>query len=190
MLMAPVLVPPERENTTAAPPLVRLFPDGSLACRRNVTIAPDATVSADTVTREVAGEAAPGVTVIVGNVDVTETAPIVAPIVDGVPAVTAVNVAVYVPLPLSVVDPIVPALVPPEIVNATVAPPVVSALPAASRACKVSVAVPAALTLGLQTETSEVAAEITPGVTVTAGRVVAPGRPSIVARIVLATPAR
>jgi len=181
--MAPVLVPPERENATVAPPLVRLFPAGSLACRRNVTIAPDATVSADTVTTEVAGDAAPGVTVIVGNVDVTVLAPMVAPIVAGVPAVIAVNVAVYVPLPWSVAGDgaIVPALDPPETVNATVAPPALSALPAASRACKVSVAVPPAPMVAADAETSDVAAEITPGVTVTVGRVVATGAPSIVA---------
>src|SRR5258706_9382877 len=181
--MAPVLVPPDRENTTVAPPLVRLFPDGSLDWRRNVTIAPDATVSADTVTTEVAGEAAPGVTVIVGSVDVTGVAPMVAPILAGVPAVTAVNVAVYVPLPLSVAGDgaIVPALDPPETVNATVAPPVVRALPAASRACKVRVAVPPAPMVAADTETSDVTAEITPGVTVTLGTVVATGPPSIVA---------
>ncbi len=98
-LMTPVLVPPERENTTTAPPPVRLLPDASLAWRRKTTMAPDAIVSRETDNTDVAGEAAPAVTVIEGRVDVTALAPIVAWTVTGVPALIAVKTAVYVPLP-------------------------------------------------------------------------------------------
>ena len=63
---------------------------------------------------------------IVGNVDVAEPPPIVAEIVLVVPAVVPVNVALYVPLPLSVTLPIVPFEVPPPVnEKATISPPVV-----------------------------------------------------------------
>ena len=67
---------------------------------------------------------------------------------------------------LSVVEPMVPVLVPPVAVNTTVAPPVVMLLPAASFAVSVSV-----IRLPEFTEaaalTTEVAAEMAPGVTLT-----------------------
>ena len=54
----------------------------------------------------------------------------------------AVNVAVYVPLPLSVTEPIDPTGAPERVaVRVTVAPPVETALPPASRACTVTVVV-------------------------------------------------
>jgi hypothetical protein len=130
------------ENTTVAPPEVRSVPAASLACRVSVTCAPETTVGLDTLTRDVAVDAAPGVTVMVGRVEVTGAALIVAPMVVAVPANTLVNVAVYVPSPLSVVPPIVPVLVPPLLPNTTVSPPAVRLLPAESRACSVSVTVP------------------------------------------------
>lgn len=51
---------------------------------------------------------------IVVEAEVMALPPIVAVMVVAVPAVVPVNVAVYVPLPLSVVDPILPLEVPPE----------------------------------------------------------------------------
>src|SRR6266513_3729211 len=123
--MAPVLVPPELEKTTIAPPVVTLFPAASLPRRCRVTTAPDVTVPLEIVTGDADGEIAPGETVIVGALLVTAAPLIVAPIVVAVPASTPVNTAVYTPLPLSAVALIVPVLVPPERVNTTTAPPVV-----------------------------------------------------------------
>ena len=189
-LIEPVLTPPAWEKTTVAPPAVRLFPDASFACKRSLTTAPDAMVSAPTVSTEVTGDAAPAVTVIVGSVEVTAPAPIVACTVVLVPAATAVKIAVYVPLAWSVVGPTLPPLVPPVTVNATVDPPAVNALPAASRACSVSVAVPPEPIVSLDTVMTDVAAEITPGVTATVGGVEATGAELIVAPTVVAVPAR
>src|SRR5207245_3341274 len=64
--IVPVLVPPDRVNTTVSPPAVRLFPAASLACSVSVAVAPDTTVLLDVVTVDVVGEAVPGVTVTVG----------------------------------------------------------------------------------------------------------------------------
>ncbi len=85
--------------------------------------------------------------------------------------------------------PTLPLLVPPETVNTTVAPPVVNALPAASRACSVTVTVPPEPIVSLDTETIDVAAEIAPGVTATVGFGVVTGAALIVAPIVVAAPA-
>jgi hypothetical protein len=92
----PVLVPPEAENTTVDPPVLRLLPAASLACSVSVTALPDATVPLDTLTTDpvAAVEIAPGVTVTVGSVVVTATPPIVAPIVLALPAKTPVKIAV------------------------------------------------------------------------------------------------
>src|SRR5262245_51132162 len=88
---------------------------------------------------------APGVpaavTVTVGAVEVTGCPPIAAVMVL-VPAVVPVNVAVYVPSALSVTVENVPWPVPVPSPNATVAPPVVRAVPLASRAVRVTVLVP------------------------------------------------
>jgi hypothetical protein len=93
--IVPVLVPPPVVlNTTVEPPAVRLFPAASRACRVRVAVAPDTTVPLDVVTMDWAVDAGPGVTVIVGSVEVTTTPPMVAEIVFAVPARTAVNVAV------------------------------------------------------------------------------------------------
>jgi hypothetical protein len=50
--MVPVLVPPEREKTTVAPPEGREFPFASLAVRVSVMFDPDATVAEETVMRD------------------------------------------------------------------------------------------------------------------------------------------
>ena len=73
------------------------FPARSLACIVSVVALPDVTVALSTVTREVLTEIAPGVTVMVGSVVLMGLPPIVAPMLLAVPAVTPVNVAVYVP---------------------------------------------------------------------------------------------
>src|SRR5438552_10867425 len=92
--IVPVLVPPDRLNATVSPPVVRLFPAPSLAWSVSVAVAPDTTVPLDVVTVDVAVEAVPGVTVIVGRVELTALPPMVALIVVAVPAVPPVNVAV------------------------------------------------------------------------------------------------
>jgi hypothetical protein len=142
--IVPVLVPAPRENATVAPPTLMFTPLASLACSVIVTLDPLATVDALTFTVDVAADGGPagaGVTVIVGAVLVTAAVPRLAPMLRALPAVVAVNVAVYVPLALSVTEPIVPSLVPEPFVNVTIKPPVVFALPAASRVRSVSVAV-------------------------------------------------
>ncbi len=158
----PLLVPPETVKATVAPPIVSAFPAASRACSVSVTVPPAEIVSLDTETVDVAGEIVPGVTVTVGAVVVTGAALIVAPIVVAAPAITPVNVAVYVPLPLSVVAPIVPVLAPPEKVKATVAPPVVMLFAAASFPCNVRVTALPDATLPADVLIVEVAAEIIP----------------------------
>jgi hypothetical protein len=187
----PVLVPPEAEITTVAPPALRLLPAASLACSVSVTALPDATVPLDTLTTDpvAAVEIAPTVTVTVGSVVVTATPPIVAPTVLGVPARTPVKLAVYVPFALSVVAPIVPVLVPPAAVNTTVDPPVLRSLPAASVACSVSVTALPDTTVGADTLTADRVVEIGPTVTWTVGSVVVTATPPIVAAMVVAVPA-
>src|ERR1041384_3558803 len=205
--MGPVLGPPLVLNTTAAPPVVRLLPAASLACRVSVTVPPDMIVPLDTDTTEVVAEAAPAVTVICGRTVLTGVALIVAPIVVGVPDRIPVNVAVYVPSPLSVagLGAIDPVLMPPplELGNATVAPPVLIRLPAASFACSASSLVPPAVVVSLpaasfacsvsvlvpperidplETDTTDAAAEIGPGFTVIDGAAGLTGGAPIVAR--------
>src|SRR5437016_1419500 len=154
--MFPVLVPlPVPAKTTVDPPVVRLFPAASLACSVSVAAAPETTVALDTVTTDVAGDTTPGVTAIVGSVEVTGLPPIVAPMVVALPATAPVNVAVYVPFPLSVVAPIAPVLVPPDRMNTTASPPAVRLFPAASLVFKVSVAAVPAATVEADTVTSQ-----------------------------------
>ena len=70
---------------------------------------------------------------IVGDAEITKLPPIVAETVLAVPAVVPVNVALYVPLPLSVTLPKAPLEVPPPVrENATASPPVVRLFPASS----------------------------------------------------------
>src|SRR5690349_6618442 len=131
--MVPVLVPPLWANPTVSPPDVRFMPPASLARNVSVTALPEATVPADTVTVDRVVETEPGtlpdMTAIVGEVDVTLTPLMVAPMAAGVPDAVAVNVATYVPLPRSELGLIVPVLVPPEAVNTTLRPPVIRLLP-------------------------------------------------------------
>ena len=188
-LMVPVPVPPAFVKTTVSPPVVRLFPPGSFACSVRVTALPDATVPLETLIVEVLVVAPPTLTVTKGSVDVTADPPIVAWIVVAVPAVTPVKVAAYVPLPLSVVVPMVPVLVPPEAVKTTVAPPAVRLFPAASLAWSVSVTLLPEATVPLETLTVDVATDAGPGVTVTVGRVDVTAEPPMVAPTVVAVPA-
>src|SRR5438034_633081 len=136
---------------------------------------------------ECAVDVLPGMTVI-DVVAAAGVALIVAPIVVAVPATTPVKVAVYVPLPLSVagLGTMVPVLVPPEWMNATVAPPVERLFPAASFACKVRVRVPPEATVLPDTVTTDVSAEIPPTVTVIVGGAVPSDAALSVARICVA----
>lgn len=169
--IVPSLVPAPLVNTTASPPAVSRLAEASRADSVSVTAEPAVTVPAETATVDCAGEAAPGPTVIVGAMEVTGEPPIVALVVRAVPAVVAVNDAVYVPFPLSVVAEIVPSLVPVPFVNTTVSPPPVSALLAASRAVSVSVAVVPDTTFADETVTVDRASVAAPGVTVIVGGV-------------------
>ena len=63
----------------------------------------------------------------------------------------------------------VPVLVPPVAVNATIEPPVARLLPAASRAWRVNVAVPPERTVPAEGVTVDCVVEIGPGVTWTVG---------------------
>ena len=85
--------------------------------------------------------------------------------------------------------PTVPVLVPPLAVNATTSPPLVRLFPAASLACSVSVTALPDVTVGLETDTVEVAVDTGPTVTVTVGSVEVTAWPPIVAPMVVAVPA-
>jgi hypothetical protein len=62
--------------------------------RVKVTALPEVTDAEETVIRDVAVEGGPGMTVIVGNVEVSEEPPMVAPMLVGVPEARPVNVEV------------------------------------------------------------------------------------------------
>lgn len=109
----PVLVPPLWAKTTTSAPFVSWLPLASLAVKVSVTVAPDVTVAELRVTSDWLSDTAPGLTVKVGSVEVTAEPPMVALMVVALPDVKPVNVAVYVPLPTSVVPEIVPVLTPP-----------------------------------------------------------------------------
>lgn len=176
-------------NAIVAPPVVRELPAASLPVSVRVTLLPLETEPDDTETTDVDAEIAPGVTVTVGIAVVTFAPPIVAWIVVAVPARRPVKDAEYVPLPLSVTVPIVPVLVPPDLVNAIVELPVEMLLPFASLAWSVIVTLDPEATVAEETDTVDWAAEIAPGVTVTVGIVVVTGVPPMVALTVVAEPA-
>ncbi len=83
----------------------------------------------------------------------------------------------------------VPVLVPPDAVNATVAPPVVRLFPAASLACSVSVTALPEATVPDETLTVDLLVEAFPAVTVTVGSVLVTAAALIVAPMVVAEPA-
>lgn len=90
----PVLVPPLRVNTTVDPPAVKWFPLASMACKVSVEAEPELIVAEETLTNDCDNDRAPGFTVTVGKVEVTDEALIVALMVVDVPAVIPVKVAV------------------------------------------------------------------------------------------------
>ena len=155
----PELAPPDLENATASPPEVSELPLASFADRVTVTLLPDTTLAEETLTRDWASDAPPGMTITVGKELVTAAPPTVAPIVVGEPETKPLKVAVYVPLLLSVVAEIVPVLVPPALVNTTVLPPEVSEFPAASLAVRVSVTLLPEATLEEEADTRDCANE-------------------------------
>ena len=112
-LIVPVELPPERLNTTVAPPTVIELPAASLACKVSVEVPPELIVALPTNICEVAELGPPGVTVTLGAAVVTLVPPILAVIVVAEPATAPVKVAVYVPLALSVVPLTTPVEVPP-----------------------------------------------------------------------------
>jgi hypothetical protein len=142
-------------------------------------------LAGDNVTTDFAKLNGPGVTLIEGAVEVTAEPSIVA-VIELLPAIVPVNVAVYVPLSLSVTGPIVPwpPLVLPS-AKSTFSPPVVSLLPAASSACNVIVEVLPDAMLPEDNVTTELAKLTGPGVTVIEGAVEVTAEPPIVALIVL-----
>ena len=185
----PSLVPPALVNVTVSPPLASRFPAASRAVSVNVSASPDATVLADALTSDCASDTAPGVTVIVGPVDVIAFPLIVAPIVRGVPAVVAVKIAVYVPFALSVVAEMKPSLVPAPVVKSTASPPEVSTLLWASRAVSVTVVLSPETSDDAAVVTVESASDTPPGCTLSVGRADVTGWPSIVAPIARGVPA-
>ena len=188
--IVPVLLPPVRVKTTVRPPLVRLFPTASRAWSVRVSALPDANVALVRVTSEVTGDATPAVTVIVGNVELIAAPPIVALMARAVPANTPVKVAEYVPLPLSVVTPIVPVLVPaPVVEKTTVKPPLVRLFPAASFAWSVSVALVPDAMAPLDVVTVEFAVETAVPCVTVIDVVEVIGAPPNVALMVIADPA-
>ena len=89
----PVEVPPDRVNTTVAPPKLTLVPPESFPVRVIVTGEPEETVPLETETTAVEFEGGPGVTVIWGSVVVMFEPFKVAVREIVVPGVPPVNVA-------------------------------------------------------------------------------------------------
>ncbi len=90
----PVEVPPERVKATTAPPTIMEFPAASFADKVATIDDPEVTVFEDTLTKEVNPLGDPGLTVMVGKLEVTAVPPMVAEIFVGVPDTTPVKVAV------------------------------------------------------------------------------------------------
>lgn len=86
-------VPLPRAKATDKPPLVSSFPFASLACRVIVVTPPNCTLPSERLIVDFARLTGPGVTTIVGGVEVTAEPLIVAVIVLP-PARTPVNMAV------------------------------------------------------------------------------------------------
>jgi len=93
-LKVPLDVPAPNPKRTVKPPVVRLLPAASLAVRVTVVLLPATMLAAPTETIDCDTLAAPGVTVIVGAVDVTALLPMVAVMVLAEPAVAPVKVTV------------------------------------------------------------------------------------------------
>lgn len=89
----PVEVPPEFPNKILDPPTITLFPAESRPCKVAVTVFPELTVAAETVTTDEDTEILPGTTVTVGSEVDTLTPLTVAPIVVAVPATIPVKEA-------------------------------------------------------------------------------------------------
>src|SRR5687767_5658241 len=126
---------------------------------------------------------------MVGCVVVTASLFTVAAMLRAVPTRMPVNVAGYVPLPLSVTEPIVPVLVPEPRENTTVAPPAGMSLPLASFAWNVIVAVVPLCTEPELTVTVDIAGDTTSEATVIVGAVLVTATPPIVAPMERALPA-
>lgn len=91
--IVPVDVPPVDVKATVDPPVDNKLLLESRAVKVRVTVEPEFTVPADTLTVEFARLMGPAVTVTVGRVLVTETPPMVPVMVVAVPATTPVKVA-------------------------------------------------------------------------------------------------
>ena len=90
----PFETPPVRAKAIVEPPVEIEFPLGSFAVKVTVTPVPEARVALETVTRDCEREIDPGVTVTVGNVEVTAEPLTVALMVVAVPEAIPVKVAV------------------------------------------------------------------------------------------------
>ena len=90
-LNVPLPVPVPRPKRTVKPPLVRLAPPESLACRVTVAELPEAMLAGDTDTID-CDRLGAAVTVTVGAVDVTAE-PLIVEVMSIVPTVVPVNVA-------------------------------------------------------------------------------------------------
>jgi hypothetical protein len=80
-------------NTTVAVPLVSSFPAASFVCSVTVVVLPDTNEFDNTLTEDCDKLITPGVTVTLGEVDVTG-APLIVVVIGLLPAIVPVNVAV------------------------------------------------------------------------------------------------
>jgi hypothetical protein len=167
--IVPSLVPAPLVNVTVRPPLVCALPAASLTLTVSVAVPPTVNVVAELSTVLCVADAGPGETVTEGIELVTAAPFSVAANCLGEPAVVPVNVAVYVPLLLSVTPLSVPSLTPeppvPRLI-ATVAPPDVMFAPPPSLACSVTVTALPDATDVADTDTVDVAADGTAAVVV------------------------
>ena len=92
--IVPVDVPPDTPKVTVEPPVVSRLPAASRTVSVKVALLPDATVEGLDDIVDVAVEIAPGVTVIVGKVELIVEPLICAAICFAVPFSTPVKVAV------------------------------------------------------------------------------------------------
>ena len=94
LLNVPLQPPLPRPKAIVKPPLLSWLPAASLAVNVTVAVVPDTMLVEETDTMDWDRLTTPGVTVIVGKVEVTALPPMVAVMVRALPAVVPVKVAV------------------------------------------------------------------------------------------------
>jgi hypothetical protein len=178
--VTPVSEPAVELSRTVSPPEVSSFPFASSACTVIVEVDdPSAAIEpGEAEIVDVAPDAAPGAKVTSASPLVIGL-PSIVPLTSAVPdVVELVNVAVYVPSPISVTPVSEPAVE----LKRTVSPPEVSSFPFVSSACTVTVEVddPSAVIETGDAEIVDVAPDAAPGAKVTNASPLAIAWPSIV----------